>query len=535
MASVSATAWAQFYSLATPADGSAVYFTTSLRLKGTFEPLSGKVFRADQNGVRLAVGRELRPLSLPVNYSGNCVLGKLYTFAGVELSSDGATLAAQGRDWTAGQCHGAGAATLLRRPTGTRDVNGTLRISANGRWAVVDTAFSVFSQATVSIRDLQTGASADFTLPTIGGVQFAAGRTIADNGTAVLIEAGRAYLAKPDGTQQPFPNGYPLAISANGNRILYLTDSAHLIDLPTGQDEQLGAAGQSGTTGSLSDDGNRAVFVQNQQLWVADFGGGGARQVSSEPDGVVSATLSGNGRVAYAVTGAGRLVKVAVDTGVATQIIGRTPDVSSTGGAVDAGMSTTIGGHAFADQTYTAAAPLPLTLGGVTVTVDGRVVPLSRVTPNAIDALIPWDLGSSSPSTVVVSASSAQTPFEAPQSTLQVSRGVRAGALYRQDWSPISDLTVHTGEVIHVFAVGLGAVSPDVPAGAAAPSSEPLARLAPPMSCTNAQVLYAGLQPGTIVRVYQVDLQIGSTTGYQVFSCSTGGTSFAFLTLNVVP
>jgi hypothetical protein len=56
------------------------------------------------------------------------------------------------------------------------------------------------------------------------------------------------------------------------------------------------------------------------------------------------------------------------------------------------------------------------------------------------------------------------------------------------------------------------------------------------MTCTNASVLYAGLQPGTVARVYQVDLQIGTKTGYQQFPCAVGGgPSFAFLTLNVIP
>jgi len=216
-------------------------------------------------------------------------------------------------------------------------------------------------------------------------------------------------------------------------------------------------------------------------------------------------------------------------------VIGRTPNVSTTGAIVDAGMFTTITGQGFADQAFTASAPLPLTLGGVTVTVGGRKVPLSRVTPTEIDALIPWDLAGTA-LTVEVDAPAPESPFEAPSGTLQVMNGVRAGALYRQDWTPVSDLTVHTGEVIHVYAVGLGAVTPEVSPGAAAPASEPLARVAAPMSCSNAQVLYAGLQPGTVARIYQVDLQIGSRTGYQVFGCALGGgMPFAFLTLNVVP
>jgi uncharacterized protein (TIGR03437 family) len=530
---LAAPASAQFYSLATPFDGSSVYFATSLRLKGTFEPLSGKVFRADETGVRPVVSRQLRK---PAFRGGNCFLGELYSFSTVELSADGKTLAAPGFRWTAGECHGAGAATLLRSASGTREISGVLRLSANGRWAIVDTTSTVFTQTSASILDLTTGARTDFQMPSFGGVQFPAGRAIADDGTAVFNYGGRTYIVRPGGTPQPFPNGYPLAISATGTRVLYLTDAVHLIDLSTGKDELLGAVSQGFPSGGLSDDGSRAAFVQNQHLYVADFGGGGTRQVSAVPEGLASAILSGNGKVAYAVTTAGRLLNIAVDTGVATEVVGRTADISFTGGSVDAGMFTTIAGHGFSDQSYSASAPLPLTLGGVTVTLDGRLLPISRVTASAIDVLIPWDIASSAPQSIVVDAPVAQSPFEAPQANLQVMSGVRAGALYQQNWTLVQNLTVHTGDVIHVFAVGLGAVTPEVPAGAAAPSTEPLSRLASPMSCTNASVLYAGLQPGTVARVYQVDLQIGTKTGYQQFSCSIGGgPAFAFLTLNVVP
>jgi hypothetical protein len=86
--------------------------------------------------------------------------------------------------------------------------------------------------------------------------------------------------------------------------------------------------------------------------------------------------------------------------------------------------------------------------------------------------------------------------------------------------------------------VGLGAVvDPEVPLGVAAPSSEPLARLATPMLCTGQQVLYAGLAPGETWRVYQVDLQLGSQTGQVTFNCSVDGgkTWFAMPYFNVAP
>ena len=110
-----------------------------------------------------------------------------------------------------------------------------------------------------------------------------------------------------------------------------------------------------------------------------------------------------------------------------------------------------------------------------------------------------------------------------------------AGAIARADWTQTYVGPIQTGEIIHVFGIGLGAVSPEVPPGAAAPSSEPLARVVNTLACSNAEVLYAGLAPGTVERVYQVDLRIGPVAGYQKFTCTLGGGDpFIFLTLNIV-
>jgi len=95
---------------------------------------------------------------------------------------------------------------------------------------------------------------------------------------------------------------------------------------------------------------------------------------------------------------------------------------------------------------------------------------------------------------------------------------------------------VSPGEIIHVFALGFGPVMPEVPEGALAPAAEPYARLAQSLSCGNLDVLYAGLAPYNVQRIYQLDLRIGPKVGYQQFSCTLGGGApFVFLTLNVVP
>jgi hypothetical protein len=51
-AAICSAAWAQFDGLATPFDGSVVYFASTLRLKSSGQPRDGKRFVADEQGVR---------------------------------------------------------------------------------------------------------------------------------------------------------------------------------------------------------------------------------------------------------------------------------------------------------------------------------------------------------------------------------------------------------------------------------------------------------------------------------------------------
>ena len=88
-----------------------------------------------------------------------------------------------------------------------------------------------------------------------------------------------------------------------------------------------------------------------------------------------------------------------------------------------------------------------------------------------------------------------------------------------EDWSALVGAAspARPGEIVHAYAVGLGATSPAVPYGAPAPAQEPLARLAAGNSCSyfsgttdkQVQILYQGLAPG-LAGIYQVDWRIPS-------------------------
>jgi enamine deaminase RidA (YjgF/YER057c/UK114 family) len=106
-----------------------------------------------------------------------------------------------------------------------------------------------------------------------------------------------------------------------------------------------------------------------------------------------------------------------------------------------------------------------------------------------------------------------------------------------QDFSgPItSDKPARSGEVIHVFASGLGPVTPAVPDGATAPAS-PLSRTVNPVTCGALDasgnmiplaVLFAGFAPGQ-TGVYQLDVALPGSlpTGNTVqVRCGVGSNS----------
>src|SRR5258708_8444714 len=66
---------AQFAGLASTADGSSLYFVSTLRLKGAAQPLNGKIFVAGPDGVKLFRAREREGTGAPPGTSPCKVAG----------------------------------------------------------------------------------------------------------------------------------------------------------------------------------------------------------------------------------------------------------------------------------------------------------------------------------------------------------------------------------------------------------------------------------------------------------------------------
>jgi len=166
--------------------------------------------------------------------------------------------------------------------------------------------------------------------------------------------------------------------------------------------------------------------------------------------------------------------------------------------------------------------PLPTSLEGVSVTIEGRLAPLFSVTttPNfdQINLQVPFatsgdtatvvvnNNGTASNSVVVPVGASSPGIFSVQQT------GIGPGTITHADFRLVTPQNpAAPGETVIIFMTGLGALNPAFPDGAAGPSS-PLSRITDP----NLQVLFnneagsvqfAGAAP-TFVGLYQINVVI---------------------------
>ncbi|MBI3696856.1 MAG: hypothetical protein HY238_18720, partial [Acidobacteria bacterium] len=166
------------------------------------------------------------------------------------------------------------------------------------------------------------------------------------------------------------------------------------------------------------------------------------------------------------------------------------------------------------------AVPLPVSLGSpaVEVTVNGRSAPLYFVSATQINAQVPWETEAGAAQVLVRRGGVASRPatlnIQAAVPSIFALNGagfgpaiaVRAanGKLVGPDNPPVG------GDVLVLYASGLGPVNATVASGAAGPS-DPLARASRNQRAAvggfPAQVLFAGLAPG-FVGLFQINLQL---------------------------
>ena len=188
--------------------------------------------------------------------------------------------------------------------------------------------------------------------------------------------------------------------------------------------------------------------------------------------------------------------------------------------ALSPGALFSIYGAELADETRSVPFfPLAATMGGASVSVNGRPAPLLYVSPGQINAQLPWETepGDATVSVTRAGVSVSQTVHVSAvgPAIFTLADGIRAAAVNYPGLSANSDASpIAPGDIVILFATGLGAVSPAVASGEPAPA-DPLSRVAATVTVEvgGRPVIpgYAGLAP-SFAGLWQLNVLVPQET-----------------------
>jgi uncharacterized protein (TIGR03437 family) len=512
--SLAAAMWAQpaFQNLAPIGDGSAVYFSSSLRMKGTAQyPSQPKIFVwNEKGGVQLY---EQKPPTIgPLSVEG-WESSTAYNLLAPSISSDGRTIAITGlSDCTdaeicavdlnryQAEIRVAGGAPLV--------MDGPPSVSPNGRFVGLGSPIlAPFGDPELTVLDLSTGQQKQ-----VGtGLGFARRHGVANDGTA-LPAAEQFWAGAPQ-------------VDASDARRFYEADSASpdtldltALDVATGAVTRLTSVETAGAAVpfDISDDGSLVAFVQLGQMWTIHGDGSGLMQIPNVQDPVVEVALSGSGSHLFAITSNSHMLRINLTTLVVEEIIPATPAPS---GLYFQPLILTPGGYC---DVVTTMQPIPELQS---ISLFGHDFAVLTVSPGVIQLQVPYDIPEGTGWPDAVLKQQPDGPFESAMlwskpaevsgfNPTWFSAGNNVAALH-QDFSGLVTLDnpAHPGEIIHAYGSGFGPVAPE-PAFGQPASANPLSRITTPLACglagdnstlVLADIRFAGLAPGWI-GLYQLDI-----------------------------
>jgi uncharacterized protein (TIGR03437 family) len=384
-------------------------------------------------------------------------------------------------------------------------------------------------------------------------------RKVSPSGVISTVAGNGRYAFSGDGgpatsASLGFPEG--VAVDAAGN--LYIADSdnsrirkvspAGIITTVAGNGQR-GYSGDGGPATSASLNVPWAVAADAAgNLYIADTRNGRIRKVS--PSGTISTVAGGGSALGDGGPATSASLKypiaVAVDaTGdvyIADNQDYRVRKVTFAAPLINAGGVVLAAGYAQAPlapgsilslfgqklsavQGQASSLPLPRTINGVRVLVNGQEAPLFYVSTTQINAQLPVELTPGTSAQVVVDNNGVSSTPETIQITT-VSPGIftlgppfgqqgavliaNTNVLAMPATAGVPSRPAQAGETVSVFCTGLGATDPAVASGSAAPSSPPAVVKSPvavSIGGLPAMVSFAGLVPG-YAGIYQVNAQV---------------------------
>jgi uncharacterized protein (TIGR03437 family) len=477
---LAASLHAQIASLSTTDDGSVLYFTTPFTQRGTAQPAHGKSFRIDAQGLALEEARILDIVEAPFNMISN-----YYNISGIDVSGDGRITATAASRLCAENFCGSTVNTMttVRGRGEPKDYFGPARISQNGRYlAATITGIPRPTGARRSEWDLETGES--WPLPYNS---FApSGRMITNDGTVLLKYDDDLQLFQRGALQRVTFHSETIegaAIDAEGRSIVFTSrwpapynqySRLRRLDLTSGELITVIEGPADFSQPAVSNDGSILLTVSNSQIFILNADGTGLRQLTSETDGIQTAILSGNGRVAYALTFGGRLLRIEVEESKTTEILGRTAHVETEFLHSAIGSAMVIKGTALDEP-------------DLQVTIGGLPAPIVQAKPGELLVQVPWECAAD-PETQVSLQTKAEYPLIEP---LQFQAYVNAlypdiygGPRHANTQQPVTlDDPAQPGEEISFYALGLGPVKAPVETGKPQPAT-PAPTLQYELTCT---------------------------------------------------
>ncbi|MEO8596814.1 MAG: hypothetical protein ABI759_26075 [Candidatus Solibacter sp.] len=338
-------------------------------------------------------------------------------------------------------------------------------------------------------------------------------------------------------------------LSADGGHVLVevrgQSRELWLVDVANGARQRIAQLAADGTSNFLetarhqiSNDGSRVAYLwpsQNTELWFWQSGGEG-RVLAQADEGFLSMVLSGDGRIVWAFTASGRLLKIAVDAGTIEEVLGALPPRLGPGYAGSAPGSAMVLASPRGGGIST----------GLRFTSGTLIYPvIDDASRDSIAVQIPWEAPTGPNPPLLVKRDS--NAFELPLAVSldPVVRPVIAGTTddkgnYQikaalQDFSALvsPEHPAPAGSTIHTWFYNLGPLDRPVPTGIPGPSdpaSVPLAPLGcfllpgPAMPGRPLPMPFLAYAPG-MIGVYQADLTIPADfpAGPAILACDSNG------------
>jgi uncharacterized protein (TIGR03437 family) len=207
------------------------------------------------------------------------------------------------------------------------------------------------------------------------------------------------------------------------------------------------------------------------------------------------------------------------------------------------GYATIYGSNLSQGSNIATQVPFGVQLGGTSVILGGKQLPLSYTSGGQVNVVVPYDVPINTTQQLVVQNGAAisipqAVVIAAAQPAILSPNGAAYIDVYAADGTALPvNSAVTAGDVITLYCSGLGAVTPPVTAGSPAPSST-LSKTVNPVTAmigqTPAVVQFAGLAPGW-VELYQVNVTIpsGLPSGKALLTLSVSGQQSAPVSITV--